>query len=105
MTDKQTTPFELFEQDDVKNIASFEAIQTDKYYMNTTKIMNVLKRQNYLFGDEISVSLKSKGANIPTVKFTLSNPLNENLIDQLDANIYDAISTLVSAGNMFLSID
>lgn len=105
MTDKQTTPFELFEQDDVKNIASFEAIQTDKYYMNTTKIMNVLKRQNYLFGDEISVSLKSKGANIPTATFTLSNPLNENLIDQLDANIYDAISTLVSAGNMFLSID
>ena len=49
MTDKQTTPFELFEQADAENIASYEAIKSDKYYMNTTKIMNVLKKQNYLF--------------------------------------------------------
>lgn len=106
MTDKQTTPFELFEQDDVKNIASYEAIQTDKYYMNTTKIMNVLKKQNYLFGDEISVSLKSKkGEKTPAVRFTLSNPQNENLLDQFDSNIYNAISTLVSVGNVFLTID
>lgn len=105
MTDKQTTSFELFEAD-VENLASYKTIQTDKYYMNKTKIMNVLKKRNYLFGDEISVSLKSKkGEKTPAVKFTLSNPLNENLIDELDGNIYDAISTLVSAGNMFLSID
>ena len=105
MTDKQTTPFELFEPD-VENLASYKAIQTDKYYMNTTKIMNVLKKQIYPFGEEISVGLKSKkGEKTPAVKFTLSNPLNENLLDQLDGNIYNAISTLVSVGNVFLTID
>lgn len=105
MTDKQTTPFELFEPD-VENLASYKAIQTDKYYMNTTKIMNVLKKQIYPFGEEISVGLKSKkGEKTPAVKFTLSNPLNENLLDQLDGNIYNAISTLVSVGNEFLTID
>lgn len=106
MTDKQTTPFELFEEADAKNLASYKAIQTDKYYMNTTKIMNVLKKQIYPFGEEISVSLKSKkGEKTPAVRFTLSNPQNENLLDQFDYNIYNAISTLVSVGNVFLTID
>lgn len=93
-------------EDDIKNLDNYEAVSTDKYYMNTTKVMNILKKQNYLFDSEISVSLRSKkGENTPTATFTLSNPQDEALIDQWDGNIYDAISTLVSAGNEFLSID
>ena len=64
MTDKQTTPFELFEAD-VENLTSYKAIQTDKYYMNTTKIMNVLKKQIYPFGEEISVSLTDRKCVTP----------------------------------------
>jgi len=92
--------------DKVDGIDNYEAITTDKYFMNTTKVMGILKRKSYLYDDEISVSLNSKkGADAPTAVFTLYSERDKELIDEFDAQIYDTISTLVSVGNEFLSID